>query len=92
MMRLIKAMALGAALTLTGVSIAAAQELSGEITVWDWNYETETWGKALKQVDAQTWDQRSDDVNKAMDRVEDARRDAWDALKDAKKNTQTSMR
>jgi len=48
--------------------------------------------KALKQVDAQTWDQRSDDVDKAMDRVEDARKDAWQALKDAKKNDQTSMR
>jgi cyclophilin family peptidyl-prolyl cis-trans isomerase len=48
--------------------------------------------KALKSVDAQTWDQRHDDVNKAMDRVEDARKDAWTALKDAKRNDQTSMR
>jgi raffinose/stachyose/melibiose transport system substrate-binding protein len=43
--------ALAAALLVTSTFGAGAQELSGEITVWDWNYETETWGKALKQVD-----------------------------------------
>jgi conjugal transfer/entry exclusion protein len=48
--------------------------------------------QTLKSVDATTWDQRHDDVNKAMDRVEDARKDAWQALKDAKRNDQTSMR
>ncbi len=45
--------ALAVAATLSAVSIVPAQELSGEITVWDWNFETETWGKALKQVDAE---------------------------------------
>jgi ABC-type glycerol-3-phosphate transport system substrate-binding protein len=48
---ILKGVALATMFALAGASAAGAQELSGEITVWDWNYETETWGKALKQVD-----------------------------------------
>ena len=48
-----RAVALGAMLADSARLARSAQELSGEITVWDWNYETETWGKALKQVDAE---------------------------------------
>lgn len=48
--------------------------------------------QALATVDAGTWDQRSDDVKKAMDRLDDARKDAWKALDGAKRLDQTSMR
>ncbi len=49
--------------------------------------------EALASVPAETWEQRHDDVNKAMDRLEDARDDAWDALHAAEKaNARTSMR
>src|SRR5262249_34542085 len=49
----IKTIALGLAFALTGATALNAHELSGETTVWDWNYEPETWGKALKPVDAE---------------------------------------
>jgi gas vesicle protein len=48
--------------------------------------------QTLQTVEAQSWEQRHDDVNKAMDRLEDARKDAWDALDDAKRLDRTSMR
>jgi raffinose/stachyose/melibiose transport system substrate-binding protein len=49
-----KGAALAVMLAAAGASgFAAASDLSGEITVWDWNYETEIWGKALKQIDAE---------------------------------------
>lgn len=48
-----KGVALAAMLAASSAAGAFAQELSGEITVWDWNYETEIWGKALKQIDAE---------------------------------------
>ena len=56
MLRVMQSAVLSAALLMTGAYGSPAAEspgLSGEITVWDWNYETETWGKALKQVDAE---------------------------------------
>ena len=49
-----KGAALAAMLAVASTSgIASAADISGEITVWDWNYETEIWGKALKQIDAE---------------------------------------
>lgn len=49
--------------------------------------------EALATVPAETWEQRHDDVNKAMDRLEDARDDAWDALHAAERaQARTSMR
>lgn len=49
--------------------------------------------EALAKVPAETWEQRHADVNKAMDRLEDAREDAWDALHDAEQaSARTSMR
>ncbi|MCB9992141.1 MAG: sugar ABC transporter substrate-binding protein [Hyphomicrobiaceae bacterium] len=53
MHRNVKRIVLAAAFLAAGTAATLADELSGEITVWDWNYETETWGKALKQVDAE---------------------------------------
>ncbi len=46
----------GAALlsmTMLAGTAAMAQEISGEITVWDWQYNSEKWGAALKQLDAE---------------------------------------
>jgi hypothetical protein len=49
--------------------------------------------QALQGVEAASWEQRHDDVNKAMDRMNDARKDAWSALDDAKRlDNRTSMR
>lgn len=48
--------------------------------------------ETLNGVDAASWEQRHDDVNKAMDRLDDAREDAWKALDDAKRLDRTSMR
>ncbi len=48
--------------------------------------------EVLNGVDAGSWEQRHDDVNKAMDRLDDARKDAWKALDDAKRLDRTSMR
>ena len=46
----------GAALlsmTMLAGTAAMAQEVSGEITVWDWQFNSEKWGAALKQLDAE---------------------------------------
>ena len=48
--------------------------------------------EALSSVDAASWTARHDIVNKAMDRVEEARKDAWKALHAAKRIDRTSMR
>jgi hypothetical protein len=48
--------------------------------------------QALETVDANNWEPRERDVSNAMNRLEDARQDAWDALDDAKRLDQTSMR
>jgi len=48
--------------------------------------------ETLNGVDAASWEQRHDDVNKAMDRLDDAREDAWKALDGAKRLDRTSMR
>jgi gas vesicle protein len=48
--------------------------------------------ETLNGVSADSWEQRHDDVNKAMDRLEDARKDAWKALDNAKRLDRTSMR
>lgn len=48
--------------------------------------------QALQGVPATTWEQRHDDVKKAMSRLEDAREDAWEALDDADRLDRTSMR
>lgn len=49
--------------------------------------------ESLAKVPAETWEQRHDDVNKAMDRLDDARDDAWDALHAAETaSARTSMR
>ena len=48
---------------------------------------------SLAKVPAESWEQRHDDVNTAMERLEDAREDAWEALHDADRATaRTSMR
>jgi multiple sugar transport system substrate-binding protein len=47
MSRLMKGLLLAAALVTNGAGLAAAQEL----TVWDWQYTSEKWGAALKQID-----------------------------------------
>lgn len=48
--------------------------------------------ETLNGVDAASWEQRHDDVNKAMERLDDAREDAWKALDNAKRLDRTSMR
>ncbi|MEO7094876.1 MAG: hypothetical protein ABI175_16575 [Polyangiales bacterium] len=48
--------------------------------------------ETLNGVEASSWEQRHDDVNKAMNRLDDAREDAWKALDDAKRLDRTSMR
>ena len=48
--------------------------------------------QALQGVPAASWDQRHDDVNQAMSRLEDARDDAWKAVDDADHPDRTSMR
>lgn len=49
--------------------------------------------EALATVPAETWEQRHADANKAMERLEDAREDAWKALHDADgADDRTSMR
>jgi conjugal transfer/entry exclusion protein len=48
--------------------------------------------QALQGVPASTWEQRHDDVKKAMNRLDDAREDAWKALDDADRLDRTSMR
>jgi len=48
--------------------------------------------ETLNGISAESWEQRHDDVNKAMDRLNDARKDAWKALDDAKRLDRTSMR
>jgi hypothetical protein len=49
--------------------------------------------ETLASVPAETWEQRHDDVNKAMDRLEDARDDAWDVLHASERaQARTSMR
>lgn len=49
--------------------------------------------ESLAKVPAETWEQRHDDANKAMDRLEEARDDAWDALHAAQRaSARTSMR
>lgn len=53
MQGMIRRIALAAVLAAGTTLGAGAQELSGEITVWDWQYETEHWGKAIKEVDAE---------------------------------------
>ena len=50
---MLRSVALAAMLAATGAVGASAADINGEITVWDWNFETETWGKALKQIDAE---------------------------------------
>ena len=47
--------------------------------------------ETLNGVEAASWDQRHDDVTKAMNRLDDARKDAWKALDDAKRLDRTSM-
>jgi hypothetical protein len=48
--------------------------------------------QGLETVDANNWEPRDRDVADAMNRLEDAREDAWEALDDAKRLDQTSMR
>jgi len=48
--------------------------------------------QGLETVDANNWEPRERDVANAMNRLEDARADAWEALDDAKPLDQTSMR
>jgi multiple sugar transport system substrate-binding protein len=52
----LRALAIAAMLaTAVGTVPASAQEasdeLSGTLTVWDWQYNSETWGAALKEID-----------------------------------------
>lgn len=54
--------------------------------------ETANLIQGLDRVDADHWDGRERDVSDAMKRLEDAREDAWEALDDAKRIDQTSMR
>lgn len=48
--------------------------------------------QGLEGVDANNWEPRERDVANAMNRLEDAREDAWEALDDADHLDQTSMR
>lgn len=48
--------------------------------------------ETLNSISAESWEQRHDDVNKAMERLDDAREDAWKALDEAKRLDRTSMR
>ncbi len=48
--------------------------------------------QALQSVPATTWEQRHDDVNMAMSRLEDSREDAWESVHDADGLDRTSMR
>jgi raffinose/stachyose/melibiose transport system substrate-binding protein len=51
MLRIAIRSALAGALSLAGLHGLQAQELSGELTVWDWQYTSEKWGAALKAID-----------------------------------------
>jgi ABC-type glycerol-3-phosphate transport system substrate-binding protein len=51
MLRNVIRTALAGALSLAGLYGLKAQELSGELTVWDWQYTSEKWGAALKAID-----------------------------------------
>lgn len=48
--------------------------------------------QALEGVDANNWEPRERDAAAAMNRLEDARKDAWEALDEAKRLDRTSMR
>jgi hypothetical protein len=48
--------------------------------------------QSLEGVDAEHWVDREKDVANAMNRLEDARSDAWEALDEADRFDQTSMR
>ncbi len=50
MLRVVQGAALSVAL-LAGAGGSQAQDLTGELTVWDWQYTSEKWGAALKQID-----------------------------------------
>jgi ABC-type glycerol-3-phosphate transport system substrate-binding protein len=51
MLRTLARAAVIGALSLAGTAGVAASELAGELTVWDWQYTSEKWGAALKQLD-----------------------------------------
>jgi len=51
MLQMVKRAAILAVFTAIGATGATAAELSGELTVWDWQYTSEKWGAALKQID-----------------------------------------
>lgn len=53
MLRILKQAALATVLTLAGAHGLSAQDLTGTLTVWDWQYTSEKWGAALKQIDAE---------------------------------------
>ena len=48
--------------------------------------------ETLSGVDSGNWEKRHEDANKAMYRLDEARKDAWKALDDAKRLDRTSMR
>jgi hypothetical protein len=48
--------------------------------------------QSLEGVDANHWEGRERETADAMNRLEDAREDAWEALDDAKTIDRTSMR
>jgi len=48
--------------------------------------------QGLEGVDANNWEDRERETSNAMNRLEDARKDAWEALDDAKRLDRTSMR
>lgn len=51
MLRIVKGTAVAALALVASTGLLAAQELTGELTVWDWQYTSEKWGAALKQID-----------------------------------------
>jgi ABC-type glycerol-3-phosphate transport system substrate-binding protein len=51
MLRIAITTALAGALSLAALEGRAAEELSGELTVWDWQYTSDKWGAALKAID-----------------------------------------
>jgi LacI family transcriptional regulator len=52
MLRVTQGAMLSVALIMSGAhSAKAAEALTGELAVWDWQYTSEKWGAALKQID-----------------------------------------
>ena len=84
---------LGAMATALPLTVPARASVNEKLAVFQMRIdETGNAIQALQTIDAPAWDARHLEVNQAMDRLEDARKDAWKSLSDAKRIDRTSMR